>query len=115
MPAPRMTKRAVLRSTFSIASDSNRGVQRGDIDRALQKISGSGRHVQNYIFITTEPVTADIREYARSTYDETGGIEIDILDCLGFQQGRAARRHRPGAAEDLRIRKARSKLHLHYD
>ena len=59
-------------------------VQRGDIDRALQKIATQGRHVQNYIFITTEAVADDIREYARSKYDETGGIEIDILDCIGF-------------------------------
>ena len=26
----------------------------------------------------------DIREYARSKYDETGGVEIAILDCIGF-------------------------------
>ena len=26
----------------------------------------------------------EIREYARSKYDETGGVEIAILDCIGF-------------------------------
>jgi len=62
----------------------NKAVQRGDIDRALQKIAAQGRHVQNYIFITTESVTDEIREYARSKYDETGGVEIAILDCIGF-------------------------------
>ena len=62
----------------------NKAVQRGDIDRALQKIAAQGKHVQNYIFITTESVTDDIREYARSKYDETGGVEIAILDCIGF-------------------------------
>ena len=62
----------------------NKAVQHGDIDRALQKIAAQGRHVQNYIFITTEPVADDIREYARSKYDETGGVEIAILDCIGF-------------------------------
>ncbi len=62
----------------------NKTVQRGDIDRALQKIASQGQHVQNYIFITTEPVTDEIREYARSKYDETGGIEITVLDCIGF-------------------------------
>jgi hypothetical protein len=30
------------------------------------------------------PVGDDIREYARSKYDETGGVEIAILDCIGF-------------------------------
>ena len=62
----------------------NKAVQRGDIDRALQKIAAQGKHVQNYIFISTEPAADDIREYARSKYDETGGVEIAILDCIGF-------------------------------
>jgi DNA adenine methylase len=62
----------------------NKAVQRGDVDRALQKIAAQGRYVQNYIFITTEPVADDIREYACSKYDETGGVEIAILDCIGF-------------------------------
>lgn len=62
----------------------NKAVQRGDIDRALQKIAAQGKHVQNYLFISTESVADDIREYARSKYDETGGVEIAILDCIGF-------------------------------
>lgn len=62
----------------------NKAVLNGDIDRALQKIAAQGKHVQNYIFITTEPVADDVREYARSKYDETGGVEIVILDCVGF-------------------------------
>ena len=62
----------------------NKAVQRGDIDRSLQKIASQGKHVQNYMFITTEPVTDEIRDYARSKYDETGGVEIAILDCVGF-------------------------------
>lgn len=62
----------------------NKAVQRGDIDRALQKIAAQGKDVQNYIFISTEAVSDDIREYARSKYDETGGVEIAILDCIGF-------------------------------
>jgi DNA adenine methylase len=62
----------------------NKAVQRSDIDRALQKIAAQGKHVQNYIFISTEAVADEIREYARSKYDETGGVEIAILDCIGF-------------------------------
>ena len=62
----------------------NKAMQRYDIDRALQKNAAQGKHVQNYIFITTEPVADDIREYACSKYDETGGVEIAILDCIGF-------------------------------
>jgi DNA adenine methylase len=62
----------------------NKAVQHGDIDRALQKIAAQGKHVQNYIFISTEAVAEEVREYARSKYDETGGVEIAILDCIGF-------------------------------
>lgn len=62
----------------------HKAVQRGDIDRALQKIAAQGKQVQNYLFISTERVTDDIREYARSKYDETGGVEIAVLDCIGF-------------------------------
>ena len=62
----------------------SKSVQRSDIDRAIQKIARQGKHIQNYIFITTEAVPDDIREYARSKYDETGGVEIPILDCIGF-------------------------------
>lgn len=62
----------------------NKAVLHGDIDRALQKIAAQGQHVQNYIFITTEPANDEVREYARSKYDETGGVEIAILDCVGF-------------------------------
>lgn len=62
----------------------NKAVLRGDIDRALQKIAAQGHHVQNYIFVTTEPAVDAVWEYARSMYDETGGVEIAVLDCVGF-------------------------------
>ena len=62
----------------------NKAVSRGDIDRALQKIASSRRTVQNYLFITTETVDEEVREYAASKYDETGGVEIAVLDCIGF-------------------------------
>lgn len=61
----------------------HKAVQQGDIDRALQKIAAQGQHIQNYIFITTETATDEVRDYARSKYDETGGVEIAILDCIG--------------------------------
>jgi DNA adenine methylase len=62
----------------------NKAVLQGDIDRALQKIAAQGQDVQNYIFITTEGASDGVRDYARSKYDETGGVEIAILDCVGF-------------------------------
>ncbi len=62
----------------------NKRVTREDIDRALQKLLLSGRRVNNYIFITTEPVNEEVQDYARSLYHETGGIEFVVLDCIGF-------------------------------
>ena len=59
-------------------------VIRADIDRALQKIDDSGKRVDNYIFITTDTIEVEVSEYAASVYERTGGIEMVILDCLGF-------------------------------
>jgi DNA adenine methylase len=58
-------------------------VTTGDIDIAIQKIA-EGADIQNYIFITTECVDPTVREYAAKQYKELGGIEIAILDCIGF-------------------------------
>ena len=62
----------------------NKRVAREDIDRALQKLVLSGKQVNNYIFITTEPIDDETQDYARSLYHETGGIEFVLLDCIGF-------------------------------
>jgi DNA adenine methylase len=62
----------------------NKAVVPGDIDRALQKIASQAPRIHNYIFITTEPTSEEVHEYARSKYDDTGGVEIAILDCIGF-------------------------------
>jgi DNA adenine methylase len=61
-----------------------RRVTREDIHLALQKLNTSGQRTDNYIFITTEFIDADVLTYAQSLYDETGGIEFVILDCIGF-------------------------------
>ena len=58
-------------------------VTKGDIDIAVEKIA-QGANVQNYIFITTEPVDTEVRAYATEKYAELGGVEIAILDCLSF-------------------------------
>jgi len=62
-----------------------RRVTIGDIDRALQKVSSSGKKIDNYIFITTEPIDEEeVQDYAKSLYEKTGGIEFVILDCINF-------------------------------
>jgi len=59
-----------------------RRVTREDIDLALQKLATSP--VENYIFITTEPIDPLLEDYARGLYTLTGGVEVVLLDCLGF-------------------------------
>ncbi|MGB8507979.1 MAG: hypothetical protein WCD76_06230 [Pyrinomonadaceae bacterium] len=59
-------------------------VTAGDINRALQKITESDDRVDNYIFVTTEIIDEEVKAYAASMYERTGGIEIVILDCIGF-------------------------------
>lgn len=61
-----------------------RRVTQEDINRALQKLSTSGLRIDNYIFITTDEIDQRVQEYAKGIYDETGGIEVVILDCIGF-------------------------------
>jgi hypothetical protein len=64
---------------------SNRAISdRTNIDRALQKLSTSGKRIDNYIFITTDTIDEDVQHYAQSLYQETGGIEFVVLDCIGF-------------------------------
>jgi len=58
-------------------------VTTGDIDIAIQKIA-DGAEVQNYIFVTTAPIDPAVREYANQQYRELGGVEITVLDCIGF-------------------------------
>ena len=55
-----------------------------DIDAALLKIAQSKPRIQNYIFITTDSIDENVSEYAFKFYEETGGTEIAILNCIGF-------------------------------
>lgn len=55
-----------------------------DIDNALQKVAAYDGRIDNYIFITTDIITDEVREYAAGIYEQTGGIEMVVLDCIGF-------------------------------
>lgn len=61
-----------------------RRVTKDDINHALQKINESGRNIDNYLFVTTDVIDLEVKDYAASLYDETGGVEIAILDCISF-------------------------------
>lgn len=55
-----------------------------DIDVALHKIRSVDYKIDNYIFITTDEIDDAVKDYAKSLYDQTGGVEIVILDCVDF-------------------------------
>lgn len=53
-----------------------------DIRTAIEKFQHAP-HLDNYIFITTDAIDEDVRTYANTIYDECG-IEVAMLDCIGF-------------------------------
>ena len=54
-----------------------------DICVCVEKIYSLKQKPDNYIIITTENVTKDVRDLAYTFYDKIG-VEIVVLDCLGF-------------------------------
>lgn len=55
-----------------------------DIDAAVTKIARAPTRINNYLFVTTDKIAPEVSEHAAKFYEETGGIEIAILDCIGF-------------------------------
>lgn len=55
-----------------------------DIDVALAKLAAVSERMENYIFITTDMVPEEVKAYAESIYEKSGGVEVAILDCIGF-------------------------------
>lgn len=58
-------------------------VLRDDIDIAVRKLAAASQQIDNYIFITTEKIDDEVKEYATAIYEKIG-IEFVILDCIGF-------------------------------
>lgn len=58
-------------------------VTREDIDIALQKLAASPHDIDNYIFITTDRIDDEVREYA-ATLHALIGVEFAILGCISF-------------------------------
>ncbi len=55
-----------------------------DIDRAVAKIASHTPRIDNYVFITTESIDQQVKGYAQSRYEMLDGVEIVVLDCIGF-------------------------------
>lgn len=58
-------------------------VSTDDIYVIIKKLSNTRKKPDNYIIITTENITKEVRDLAYSIYG-TLGIEVAVLDCLGF-------------------------------
>jgi hypothetical protein len=59
-------------------------VTKDDIDMAISKIARHRTRINNYIFVTTDTIDIEVLEYAYGFYEETGGTEIAVLDCISF-------------------------------
>lgn len=55
-----------------------------DINIALNKVAKNKYKIDNYIFITTNEIDSEVQDYCKSLYEQTGGIEFVVLDCLSF-------------------------------
>ena len=55
-----------------------------DIDAALAKIIGAPHRIDNYLFVTTARIDPRVADYAAGFYEQSDGVEIAILDCIGF-------------------------------
>ena len=58
-------------------------VTKDDINHAVAKVASATEKPDNYIFITTQLIEREVEEYAQTIYEQAG-MEIVILDCIGF-------------------------------
>ena len=70
-------------NTVTCYEMKNKAVLKTDIEKGIEKIGKHGSRIDNYIFITTEPIDREVNDYAKGLYREMG-TEVVILDCIGF-------------------------------
>ncbi len=58
-------------------------ITREDIDIGVQKLAATSQDADNYIFITTDKIDDEVQEYAATIHGKIG-VELVILDCIGF-------------------------------
>ena len=69
---------------ITIYEVKQRRISIDDIDLAVSKIAVHKSRIDNYIFVTTEVTEEQVTEYVRDMYKQLDGIEIAVLDCIGF-------------------------------
>ena len=62
----------------------SRKLERSDITQALKKVAKSPHGAKQYLFITTQPVSEDVKEHIQHLNDRDLGIEFAALDCIEF-------------------------------
>lgn len=70
-------------STITCYEMKKKKVEKDDIYVCAGKIERLQHKPDNYIFITTDRIEEDVKELAASFYGKLG-VEIAVLDCLGF-------------------------------
>ena len=70
-------------NTLTCYEMKSKAVLKTDIEKGIEKLGRHGSRIDNYIFITTEPIDREVDDYAKSLYREMG-TEVAILDCIGF-------------------------------
>lgn len=58
-------------------------VLREDLEVAVQKLATASRRIDNYIFITTDRIDENVKDFAATLHGKIG-VEFVILDCIGF-------------------------------
>lgn len=58
-------------------------VTKDDINVCVEKLLNSRKRIDNYIIITTDTIEKEVSDFAATFYNEIG-IEIVVLDCIGF-------------------------------
>ncbi len=70
-------------NTITCYEMKSKAVLKTDIEKSIEKMGKHGSRIDNYIFITTDPIDREVDEFAKSLYREMG-TEVVILDCIGF-------------------------------
>lgn len=70
-------------STVTCYEMKGKAILKTDIEKSIDKIVKHGSHIDNYIFITTEPIDREVDDFCKGLYREMG-TEVVVLDCIGF-------------------------------
>ncbi len=62
----------------------SRQLTRGDVSQALNKVVKGTQNTQQYLFVTTYPISEDVKEQINDLNERRLGTEFAALDCVAF-------------------------------